>query len=167
MKKRRILLFVTLLLAACVPIHTNIEVGVNIQTAIAQTQAVWTPVSTYTPQPTFTPQSTLVINRALILPPTPRNPGACKPLTTLDYSDISKIAVQLQTYVSQLPDVKSVSSAIPEKLYSNTRSELFFVEYTSTDGQNYAKRYIVYMKEFGWQNATFSIDGQCWIDSPH
>jgi len=69
--------------------------------------------------------------------------------------------------VSQLPDVKSVSYTIPEPLYGNTLSELFFVQYTSTDGKDYAKRYIVYVKEFGWLNGTFSIDGQCWVDPPH
>jgi hypothetical protein len=83
------------------------------------------------------------------------------------YSDNSKVAVLLQAYVSQLPDVKTVSYTIPEKLYSNTLSEIFFVQYTSTDGKNYAKRYVVYMNEFGWKNGTFSLDGQCWIDPPH
>lgn len=85
----------------------------------------------------------------------------------MDYSDNKKFDVLLLDYVSQLPDVKSVSYTIPEPLYGNTLSELFFVQYTSTDGKDYAKRYIVYVKEFSWLNGTFSIDGQCWVDPPH
>ena len=85
----------------------------------------------------------------------------------MDYSDNTKIAVELQYYVSNLPDVHQVSYTIPEKLYTNTVSELIFVQYVGTDGKPYAKRYIVYIKEFGWENAVFSIDGQCWIDPPH
>jgi len=86
----------------------------------------------------------------------------------MNYSDNSKVAILLQAYVSQLPDVQSVSFVIPEKLYSNTLSQLYHVTYISrTDGKVYSKRFIVYMKEFGWKNAVFSIDGQCWIDPPH
>lgn len=86
----------------------------------------------------------------------------------MDYSDNLKIAIQLQAYVLGLPSVKSVSYVILEKLYSNTLSELFYVRYVdSSDGKVYSRRYIGYIKEFGWKNAVFSIDGQCWIDPPH
>jgi hypothetical protein len=86
----------------------------------------------------------------------------------MNYSDNSKVAILLQAYVSTLPNVKSVSYIIPERLYINTLSQLFHVNYVdSTDGKVYSKRYIVYLTEFGWKNAVFSIDGQCWIDQPH
>jgi hypothetical protein len=165
MKKYILFITIVLLLCACVP------TSITIQTDIAETQAVWTPIPTFTPQSTFTPQPTIVVTQVVVQvvvqTPKPRNLDKCKPITNMDYSDNSKVAILLQAYVSQLPDVKSVSYTIPEKLYSNTLSEIFFVQYTSTDGKIYAKRYIVYLQEFGWQNATFSIDGQCWIDPPH
>lgn len=75
--------------------------------------------------------------------------------------------IQLQAYVSTLPSVRSVSYVIPERLYSNTKSQLFHVTYVAdNDGKVYSKRYIVYLAKFGWKNAVFSIDGQCWIDPP-
>jgi hypothetical protein len=153
--------FIAILLAGCAPMT------IPIQTAVAGTQAVWTSIPTYTPQPTYTPPPPIVVTRVVIQTPAPKSTNDCKPLTNMNYSDNTKVAILLQAYVSQLPDVKSVSYTIPEKLYSNTLSEIFFVQYTSTDGKNYAKRYIVYMNEFGWQTSTFSIDGQCWIDPPH
>jgi septal ring factor EnvC (AmiA/AmiB activator) len=85
----------------------------------------------------------------------------------MDYSNNSIVAIRLQNFVSTLPGVRSVSYVIPEKLYVNTISQLYYVSYVSSDdGKVYSKRYIVYMKEFGWSPSTFSIDGQCWIDSP-
>jgi hypothetical protein len=154
---------IILLFAACTPSDASI------QTAIANTQAVWTPIPIFTPQPTYTLQPTIVVTRVVVEVQTPIPPkkDSCKPLTNMDYSDNSKVGILLQAYVSQLPDVKSVSYTIPEKIYSNSLSQLYFVQFTHTDGKVYSKRYIVYMKEFGWQNATFSIDGQCWIDPPH
>ena len=161
MRATIIICLAIILLAACSPSPQAFE------TAIAETQSVWTQIPSSTPQPTYTIQPTIVVTRVVVQTPIPLNKGSCKPLINMDYSDNTKVAVLLQAYVSQLPDVKSVSYTIPEKLYSNTLSELFFVQYTSTDGTTYSKRYIVYMNEFGWKNATFSIDGQCWIDAPH
>jgi hypothetical protein len=86
----------------------------------------------------------------------------------MDYSDNSKIALRLQSFVSGLSFVKSVSYVIPERLYSNTLSQLYHVTYVDkSDGQVYSKRYIVYVTEFGWKQGVFSIDEQCWIDPPH
>lgn len=79
---------------------------------------------------------------------------------------MSKVIIQLQAYVSKMPDVESVSYAIPERLYTNTDSEIIFIRYTSNDGNVYSMRYIVYVNEFGWTPSIFSIDGQCWIDPP-
>lgn len=157
------LIIVILLMTSCTPSSTLI------QTAVAGTQTVWTPVPTCTPQLTYTPQPTIVVTRVVveIRTPVPPNKDSCKPLTNMDYSDNTKVSILLQAYVSQLPGVTSVHYVIPERLYSNTLSQLFHVQYTATDGKVYSKRYIVYLKEFGWQNATFSIDGQCWIDPPH
>jgi hypothetical protein len=131
----------------------------DIQAAIAQTETAWTPVPTQTAK--------VVVQVVIQTPaPNPNNPS-CKPITDMNYSDNTKIAVELQYYVSKLPDVGQVSYTIPEKLYTNTLSEIIFVQYVGTDGKPYAKRYIVYIKEFGWENAVFSIDGQCWLDPPH
>jgi septal ring factor EnvC (AmiA/AmiB activator) len=83
----------------------------------------------------------------------------------MDYSNNSIVAIRLQNFVSTLPGVRSVSYVIPEKLYVNSISQLYYVSYVSSDdGKVYSKRYMVYMKEFGWSPSTFSIDGQCWID---
>ena len=156
-KKRvtRVICLATILLTACSPSPQVI------QAAIAETQAAWTQIPSYTPQPT------IVVTRVVEQTPVPNNQNSCKPIINMDYSDNKKFDVLLLDYVSQLPDVKSVSYTIPEPLYGNTLSELFFVQYTSTDGKDYAKRYIVYVKEFSWLNGTFSIDGQCWVDPPH
>ncbi len=149
------------LLVACAP---SAQI---IQTAIAQTQAVWTPVPTQTPYPTQTPLPALVITKVIVWTPTPEyQDSICKPLTNMDYSDNSKIMIQLQAYVSHLPGVQSVSYTIPEKLYINTQSQIIFVNYIKTDGKLYSARYIVYVHELGWKTGTFSIDGQCWIDPP-
>jgi hypothetical protein len=86
----------------------------------------------------------------------------------MDYLNNSVAALRLQNYVSTLHDVKSVSYVIPEKIYSNTRSQLYHITYVSSgDGKVYSKRYIVFVNELGWGPGTFSIDGQCWIDPPY
>ena len=86
----------------------------------------------------------------------------------MDYTDNMKASIKLQAYVSDLPDVKTVSYVIPERLYSNTLSQLYFVQYVAkSDNKVYSKRYIVYVKEFGWKKGVFSLDGQCWIDPMH
>jgi hypothetical protein len=172
MKKKIVLTLVSILLAACAPSSQAL------QTAIAQTQAVWTPIPTQTPYPTPTPYPTqtfyptptkLIVTRVMVWTPTyEKYYDDCKPILTMDYSDRSKMMIDLQAYVGGLPDVKSVSYLIPEKLYNNTISESFHVTYVaSKDGKLYSKRYIVYSSEFGWKKGVFSIDGQCWIDSPH
>jgi hypothetical protein len=134
--------------------------------AIVKTQSVWTPVPTQTPYPSQTPK---IVNVIKVFTPTPNiNDTNCTPIKNLNYSDSSNMRVLLQAYVSGLPDVKSVSSTIGERLYSNTISSLIFVSYIAKeDSQVYSKRYIVYYPEFGWKKAVYSIDGQCWIDPPH
>jgi hypothetical protein len=156
----------TILLVACAPSPQTI------QTAISQTQGAWTPIPTQTAYPTQTSyptQTRVIITQVYVWTPTNEDSSDdCKPIKTMDYTNNSKVAILLQAYVVGLPRVKSVSYVYPEKLYSNTLSELFHVSYTdSEDGKTYSKRYIVYMDEFGWKNAVFSIDGQCWIDPPH
>jgi hypothetical protein len=163
-----VLILAVCLLAACAPSQQAL------QAAIEKTKAVWTPVpsqtaySTQTAYPTLTPRPIIVVTQVVVWTPTPENQDSrCKPLTDMDYSDNSKAMIHLQAYVSDLPDVKSVSYVIPEKLYSNTKSQLMHVTYVdSNDGKVYSKRYIVYLAEFGLKNAVFSIDGQCWIDPP-
>jgi hypothetical protein len=162
-------ILIALLLVACAPSQQVIKA------VIAQTQAVWTKVSTQTAfptqtvYPTQTPEPTIIVTQVVVWTPTPRDiSSSCKPINNMDYSDNSKIMIELQAYVLTLPNVKSVSYVIPEKLYVNTNSELFFVTYVSSDdGKLYSRRYIVYLREFGWNNAVFSIDGQCWIDPPY
>ena len=141
----------------------------SIQSAISQTQAAWTPVPTQTAYPTLSPAPAILVTQVVVWTPTPENlDSACKPITNMDYSDNTKVMILLQAYVSALPGVKTVSLVIPEKLYNNSTSQLFYIHYVSSDdGKVYSKRYIVYLKEFGWKNAVFSIDGQCWIDPPH
>jgi hypothetical protein len=166
MKKILVISFFLAMAVACAQSEQSI------QTAIAKTQAFWTPISTQTPNSTQTPyptQTESIVTQVFVWTPTvdPTN-NSCIPITLIDYSDRSKILINLQSYVSMLPGVKSVSYVIPEKIYNNSISELFFVSYVASgDGKLYSKRYIVYLHEFGWKNAVFSIDGQCWIDPPH
>jgi hypothetical protein len=157
------LLLSLVFLASCTPSQQAIL------TALAETKEAWTPIPTQTAYPTLTPRPTIAITKVVVWTPTPNNLSSdCKPITNMNYSDNSKVAILLQAYVSTLPNVKSVSYIIPERLYINTLSQLFHVNYVdSTDGKVYSKRYIVYLTEFGWKNAVFSIDGQCWIDQPH
>jgi len=166
--KNLILILIALLLVACAPSPQAIRA------AIAQTQAVWTRVPTQTPYPTQTryptqtPRPTIVVTQAYVWTPTPDQSNSnCTPITTVDYTDNSKMMIDLQAYVGTLPSVKSVSYVIPELLYSNSKSQIVHVTYVSSDdGKVYSKRYIVYVTEFGWKNAVFSVDGQCWIDPP-
>jgi hypothetical protein len=134
----------------------------------------YTPLPTYTLFPTYTntpsPTSTSLINYRTPTPQPNSNStdSGCIPITDMDYSNNSKVAIQLQAYVNKLPGVRAVSFTIPERLYSNTISVIIFVSFINDeDGKVYSHRYIVYMKELGWQNGVFSIDGQCWIDPPH
>jgi hypothetical protein len=164
-----IVCLVTVLMGACAPSQEAI------QAAIAQTQSALAllqtqnPLPTSTPYPTYTPRPPIYVTRVFIETPTNQQSNdACKPITTMYYTDNSKVAILLQAYVAGLPGVKAVSLVYPERLYPNSISESFHVNYTdASDGKTYSKRYIVYMSEFGWKNAVFSIDGQCWIDPPH
>lgn len=125
-----------------------------------------TPFPTYTPYATATQQPALMVTRVVIQTPTPKyTDSQCKPMDKMDYSNNSKAALMLQSYVASLPGVRQVSYVIPEKLYSNTLSQLYHVTYVDdNDGKVYSKRYIVYMSELGWTPKVFSIDGQCWIN---
>jgi hypothetical protein len=85
----------------------------------------------------------------------------------MDYTNNSTAAIRLQNFLSTMPDVREVSYVIPERIYSNTLSQLYYVTYVSkTDGQVYSRRFIVYQAEFGWSKGTFDMDGQCWLDKP-
>jgi hypothetical protein len=164
-----LLILFIILTAACSPSSSVL------QTAVAGTVEAFTPHPTYTPFPTHTPyptatqQPTIAVTRVVVQTPTPNTSKiACKPITNMDYSDNSKANIMLRAYVALLPDVREVSYAIPERLYSNTLSQLVYISYVADkDGKLYSKRYIIYRQEFGWLNGVFSIDGQCWIDAPH
>jgi PBP1b-binding outer membrane lipoprotein LpoB len=158
-----VLCLATIFLAGCSPFNSLV------QSAISETQAVWTIVPTQIPKietRVETQVVTQIATRVVIQTPVPSGPN-CGPITGVTYSDISKVIIQLQAYVSKMPDVKSISYAIPERLYSNTSSELVHITYVSTDGKVYSRRYIIYIEEFSWKEGIYSIDGQCWIDPPH
>jgi hypothetical protein len=160
MKTKQITIIICLtLLAACAPSQQAI------QTAIAQMQSLWTPVPTHTPI-VVTRVVTQLATRVVVQTPTPSN-SICVPIEDISYSDNNTVIVQLQAYVSRMSGVKSVSYAIPERLFSNTSSELVHITYTNTEGKQFSMRFIIYNDEFGWKPAIFFIDGQCWIDPPH
>jgi hypothetical protein len=169
MKKRIVPALLLLVLTAC-----NLS-RPGLPAAATQTQAAWTQAPTqtayptYTAFPTYTPVPTRVITKIFVWTPTvSASDSSCQPITQMHYTDRSKMLVDLQAYVANLNGVKSVSYVIPEKLYSNSNSELFHVTYISSeDDKVYSKRYIVYTEEFDWKKGVFSIDGQCWIDPPH
>ena len=180
MKKLLFMLIIACLLSSCAPSPEQLAVPVQLTlTSIPSATAyptntpypTLTPYATYTPFPTLTPNPTYTIQPTKVKVVTPTNPyttTACKPIDNMDYTDNMKASIKLQAYVSDLPDVKTVSYVIPERLYSNTLSQLYFVQYVAkSDNKVYSKRYIVYVKEFGWKKGVFSLDGQCWIDPMH
>jgi hypothetical protein len=177
MKKLLIILIALLFLSACVPSNQVIQTAIartqeaavspspspqNYETMLAQALPTLEHTLTPFPSPTVLPPT----NTEIAQTPTPLKYDPCRPLVGMNYSEDTKIFVQLQAYVSQLPDVKQISYAIPERLYDNTLSRIIFISYVAEDGKTYAKRFIVYVDEFGWKPSTFSIDGQCWIDPP-
>jgi hypothetical protein len=153
MNKIILLVLVSLVLAACGPFNNVV------QNAIAETE---TAQPTGTMAPTQTPY---FVTKIVIQTPQPVG-DYCKPITGVDYSDMSNAIVKLQAYMLTIPGVKNVSYAIPEKLYSNANSEIIHMTYVSTDGNVYSSRYIIYLRELGWKPGIFSIEGQCWIDAP-
>lgn len=164
MKKMISVMVLIILLVGCAPL---------IQEAVQKTQVAWTqvpsqtPFPTYTPFPTFTPQPTIL--KVIIQTPTPKDmDGDCKPITNMDYSDLWKSINLLQAYMEEMPGILRVSTALTEKLYSNTDSYLVYIRYINEeDNETYSKRYVVNKKEFGWSEGVFSLDGQCWIDPPN
>lgn len=84
----------------------------------------------------------------------------------MDYSGIQASSSRLQGFVSTLPDVDHISWAYRTTIWNNTDSKVHGVRYVSEDGNAYSHQYLVYVKEFGWDEATFDIGGQCWLDPP-
>ena len=172
------LLICVLFLQSCNPspgVLPTEEVGTLVASIQAPTQAPYptstpyptlTPYPTYTPYPTFTEQP--VVTQVVVQTPTPDFSNVnCTPLTNMDYTDEAKAFVLLQTYVSSLPDVRQLSYIDPEKISSDSLSNVVSVRYIAkSNAQYYTKKYIVYMDELGWSTGVFSIDGQCWIDGP-
>lgn len=137
-----------------------------INEAIQQTMVSWTPIPSQTPVPTYTPRPTIVITK--MVTPTPKyKTSYCKPLTGMTYDQLWNSINILQTYMLSFSDVRTLSYAIPEQLYSNVRSNIVHITYVSKeDGETYSRRFIVYFDEQDWGRGVFSIDGQCWIDGP-
>lgn len=164
MKKILIVFMVIFMLslAACAPSQDILD------EAVSGTLQAYTPIPTYTPYPTPTDRPPVYVTKIVVQTPTPNYfSGSCRPMSSMDYSSANNGYVQLQAYVSSLPDVRQVSYTIPENLYGNAKSHIVHVTYVAEEnGQTYSKRYIVYMSEFGWKRGVFSIDGQCWVDGP-
>lgn len=171
MKPIVLIILVALMLSACSPTPEQLAGPVQSTLAAMSTATpypTYTPNATNTPYPTATPQPTVVITKVVVQTPTPDTSNDdCIPMTKMDYTDNSRVAIMLQAYVAMLPGVRQVSLTIPERLYKNTLSQLYYVNYIDDkDGKIYSKRYIAYIREFGWSNGVFSIDGQCWVDGP-
>lgn len=171
MHRFALLITIALILAACSPTPEQIAGPVSSTLAAIPTATpypTYTQFPTQTPYPTATNQPTIMVTKIIVQTPTPRGmDDECKPIEKMDYTDNSKVALMLQAYVADLPGVKTVSYVIPEKLYSNSLSQLYYVTYVAKDdGKVYSKRYIAYMRELGWRNGVFSIDGQCWVHGP-
>ncbi|MDW7755473.1 MAG: hypothetical protein SCH68_09935 [Brevefilum sp.] len=164
-----------LLLVSCSPspsvVQTEVAEVVNAFTPYPTYTPFFTltPYSTYTPYPTSTPEPTIAVTRVVVQSPTPNFSGDdCKPMAIMSYDNNTNAFAMLQAHVATLPDVRTVSYTINERLFSNSLSHIVFVRYVADqDGEVYSKRYIVYLDEFGWSEGVFSVDGQCWIDGPH
>lgn len=171
MHRFALIITIALILTSCSPTPEQIAGPVSSTLAAIPTATLYptyTPLPTQTPYPTATTQPTVLATKIVVQTPTPRGVNdVCKSMEKMDYTDNSKVTLMLQAYVADLPGVKTVSYVIPEKLYDNSLSQIYYVTYVSEDdGSVYSKRYIAYMKEFGWRNGVFSIDGQCWVHGP-
>lgn len=126
-----------------------------------------TPNPTYTPYPTYTAQPTVTQEAVQTATPDLSNVN-CTPLTKMDYTSSAEAMIDLQAYVSALPDVRQLSYAKPEKINNDALSSIVEVRYIArSNAQFFSKWYIVYMDELAFSSGVFSIDGQCWVDGPH
>ena len=84
----------------------------------------------------------------------------------MDYSSIQSSSSRLQGFVANLSDTDHVSYAVRNTLWNNADSKIHGIRYVSNDGKTYSRQLLVYIDELGWDEGTFYIDGQCWLDSP-
>ena len=84
----------------------------------------------------------------------------------MDYSSIQTSSSRLQGFVANLPDVDHTSYTFRNTLWNNRDSKIHSVRYVSTDGNTYSRQFLVYADDGRWNNATFNIGGQCWLDPP-
>lgn len=84
----------------------------------------------------------------------------------MDYSSIQSSSSRLQGFVANLHDTDHVSYAVRNTLWNNADSKIHGITYVSDDGTTYSRQFLVYVDELGWEEGTFYIDGQCWLDSP-
>jgi DNA repair exonuclease SbcCD ATPase subunit len=91
----------------------------------------------------------------------------CSKQIEMDYSSVLSASSRLIGYVSSLPNVAHVGTTLRNTLWNNADSKVHIITYTDReDGGYYSMQFLVYMDEFGWEPATFFIDGQCWVDPP-
>ena len=90
----------------------------------------------------------------------------CSSQINMDYSSILAASSRLIGYVSNMANVSHVGSTMRNTLWNNADSKVHVVTYTDREGGYYSMQFLVYMDEFGWETATFYIDGQCWVDAP-
>ena len=84
----------------------------------------------------------------------------------MDYSSIQSSSSRLQGFVANLHDTDHVSFAVRNTLWNNADSKIHGITYVSDDGKTYSRQFLVFVNELGWEEGTFYIDGQCWLDPP-
>jgi hypothetical protein len=88
-------------------------------------------------------------------------------LTNMNYEDILTSSDRLAAFMSSLPDVERTSYTFRNTVWNNAMSKIHGINFISkTDGKVYAMQFLVYYDEFDFKIGTFSIGGQCWVDSP-
>jgi uncharacterized protein (DUF3084 family) len=84
----------------------------------------------------------------------------------MDYSSLQSSSSRLQGFVANLDDTDHVSNSVRNTLWNNADSKIHGITYVSDEGNTYSRQFLVYVNELGWDEGTFYIDGQCWLDPP-
>jgi flagellar biosynthesis chaperone FliJ len=90
----------------------------------------------------------------------------CDDSINMDYSGVMAASSRLMAYVDGLPGVNHTSTTYRDTIWSNADTKIYGVRYVDDDGETYSTLFLVYFTEFGMEKGVFSVDRQCWLDSP-
>jgi len=89
-------------------------------------------------------------------------------ITNVDYENVQSPSTQLLAFVYGFDNVQSASISARRQVWDDALSQIHVIDYVNeTDGNEYSLYFMVYYDERGFEEGTFFIDGQCWVDSPY